>query len=410
MKAFISSLSFKDSKFSQVDLINTGIEVIGSQASFENIQIDSIQSGTIVDNTKEFILGLLESTVILNGLEYSDSNSLLLKTRTSKTYLSRVSYTNINGGLNLFEISENTEASVSEISINNVSIGDSNLFLIKNSEKVSLTDINIEGSNKTVFLIKESHVPIIRNITIKGSYKGMKIVLSTIDMISNSTFEGNGNIQRDGGGLQISDSVIKIRDTKFLKNLARAGSGISFSCSSMILCSLDINDVIFQDNKAGLKGGSIYYDYARPIFGGNVTHTNNTAQYGNNIASYPIKIAFKDSPTTEMKILNLGSGIAYEKELELALFDADNQIMTLENAHQIILTSIVNSSQATVRGFNSAALRKGIAKFDNFIVVAQPGMLNIFVSATSKAIDKNKLSSIAGVTVQDDLIEVGLRY
>jgi len=137
---------------------------------------------------------------------------------------------------------------------------------------------------------------------------------------------------------------------------------------------------------------------------------NNTALYGPNIASYATKITFKQDPTKEMKITNLGSGIVYEQEIELTLRDADDQIMVLDNSNQIILTSVVNSSLATVKGFNSAILKNGIAKFNNFIVVSEPGTQNIFVSATSKAINKNKLSILTGSTIKDNFIEVGFRF
>lgn len=111
-----------------------------------------------------------------------------------------------------------------------------------------------------------------------------------------------------------------------------------------------------------------------------------------------------------MKINNLGSGITYENVIELTLRDADNQIIVLDDENQVLLTSLKNSSIATVKGFNSAVFRSGVATFDNFIVASEPGTQNIFVSVTSKAIDKDKLSVITGSTMEDDLLEVNLRF
>ena len=410
VKAFLSSISFKDSKISQINLTNTGIEVVGSLASFENIEIDSIISNS-TNIAIQFILALLESEITVNSLNYRDSNSILLKTRTSKTSLFKLNYININGAFVLFEISENIEVILSEITTATSSISSTNLFTIINSNLVSITDIIIHEINNTVFHIQKSSVTTLRNITIKDTFKGLEIITSTVNNITNSTFERNGNAaKKTGGSFKIIDSSVIIRDTIFRNNSAQIGAAIYFSCSSLKLCTLDVNDVLFQDNKAEVKGGSIYYDFARPILGGNITYVNNTAQYGPNIASYPTKVTFKDDPFAPLEISNLGSGIPYEKKIELALRDNDDQIMILDNESQIFLSSSLNNSKATLKGFNSKILRKGVATFDNFIVESESGTQQILISVTSNAINKNKLSILTSSVVKDNLIEVALRF
>jgi hypothetical protein len=46
---------------------------------------------------------------------------------------------------------------------------------------------------------------------------------------------------------------------------------------------------VFQHNQANDKGGAIYYDSYRPDIS-EVQFLNNSAKYGNNIASYPVSI------------------------------------------------------------------------------------------------------------------------
>ena len=116
----------------------------------------------------------------------------------------------------------------------------------------------------------------------------------------------------------------------------------------------------------------------------------------------------QNSTSTNIKISNLGSGIKYENELELSLRDYDDQIMVLDNENQIILNP-ADRSIATVKGFNSAALKKGVALFDNFIVTAEPGSTGVQVIASSKAIDRNKIITIFG-SLSDNIIEADMRF
>ena len=116
----------------------------------------------------------------------------------------------------------------------------------------------------------------------------------------------------------------------------------------------------------------------------------------------------EDNTSNQMKLNDLGSGIKYEQDLKLTLRDYDDQVMILDNENQIILTA-QNSNEATVKGFNSAILRQGIATFDNFIVSAKPGSQGVNVVASSKAIDRNKQNSVFG-SISDNIIETNIRY
>jgi hypothetical protein len=64
-------------------------------------------------------------------------------------------------------------------------------------------------------------------------------------------------------------------------------------------------------NKATESGGAIEYDIYRPEFVNN-EFVNNSAIYGPNIASYPVKIKVKNSNEDQLILSNIGSGLATE--------------------------------------------------------------------------------------------------
>ena len=113
-----------------------------------------------------------------------------------------------------------------------------------------------------------------------------------------------------------------------------------------------MTDNIFQHNTASEKGGAIFYDYVRPTFGNNITYHNNTAQYGNDRASYAVKITFADDSTAPLKIDEFGSGIAYPETLKFAVRDYDDQVMNLNSQDQILM-SPTDPNTTQVRGYNA---------------------------------------------------------
>jgi hypothetical protein len=99
----------------------------------------------------------------------------------------------------------------------------------------------------------------------------------------------------------------------------------------------------------------LHYDFIRPTYH-NLTFTSNKAQYGNNIASYPVKIRLKDSDEDTIIFNSVGSGIALANTVELIIVDYDNQIMNLDNINKITIKSM-NISTSQVLGTTSVVLK-----------------------------------------------------
>ena len=138
-------------------------------------------------------------------------------------------------------------------------------------------------------------------------------------------------------------------------------------------------------------------------------YLNNSALYGQNVASYAVKVILEGSVSDKMKINNIGPGIPYDKTLKFIVKDFDNQIMVLDSQNQISITP-ADPSIAKVKGFNIQPLVNGVASFENLIVHADAGSSGIILDVTSKSIDKRKINDIFGSQISDNTIELNLRF
>ena len=125
----------------------------------------------------------------------------------------------------------------------------------------------------------------------------------------------------------------------------------------------------------------------RPGLSNNIFY-NNSASYGNNIASYPIKIKQKDSSQDQVVLNNIGSGISDNINFVFGLYDYDDQISLLDNVSQITIKSVINNT--LVSGATIVKVTKGVAAFSNVIFTSYPGYSNVSFGLISNAIDLAK--------------------
>ena len=156
---------------------------------------------------------------------------------------------------------------------------------------------------------------------------------------------------------------------------------------------------------ASIKGGALYYNYRRPELS-NIAFINNTALYGPDIGSYPVKIvnnAIMDEPIV---LTNVASGLTYNQTLRLLLVDYDKQTMNLVSNSQIKIVPV--TSGASILGVDYSVLVNGQADFDNLQFMYAPGQDNIQFLATCDLIDPDKVSYFSFST--NDSIDVSFRY
>ena len=174
-------------------------------------------------------------------------------------------------------------------------------------------------------------------------------------------------------------------------------------------CSYGIGHSSFNDSHAQIKGGAIYYDLYRPQLINN-THHNNTAQYGNNIASYPIKIRHTDSNqnTTRNVLSNVVSGQVHSPSLQFDLVDHDDQIILTDSSSTIKINKI--DDDTSVDGVKAVVVSQGSASFDEVIFKAKPGSSNVMFEVTSTAIKNDILMLQYNGTAYDNNIDTSFRY
>ena len=90
--------------------------------------------------------------------------------------------------------------------------------------------------------------------------------------------------------MHIIGNMFNIKDSIFISNKARNGGGIYFDCTFDNPCNISIDNVEFINNSASESGGGVYYNLNRPTLN-NLMFTNNSADYGPDIASYAVKVS-----------------------------------------------------------------------------------------------------------------------
>ena len=141
----------------------------------------------------------------------------------------------------------------------------------------------------------------------------------------------------------------------------------------------------------------------------NNSYQNNSALYGPNIASYPVKIKQANSTQEDVFLDNVGSGVTYPQTLNLGLYDYDDQIMILDSSNQISI-SPVDQQSSGISGVNVGLLNKGSSSFDRVIFISPPGSVNVQFKATSKAIDDDKIQNVFQNTISNNTIYVNFRF
>lgn len=112
---------------------------------------------------------------------------------------------------------------------------------------------------------------------------------------------------------------------------------------------LNISRNIFTNNTANIEGGALKYTSKRPTDILKNSYSENMAQYGKNLASYPVRIRLFNESTlypydTLFVLPKEVSNSQISKSLKFGLFDADDQECILINSGSIILIILLKFS------------------------------------------------------------------
>jgi predicted outer membrane repeat protein len=278
---------------------------------------------------------------------------------------------------------------INNLSMTNLNNSEAASFVMVDSEINEINGLIIQNVSEGWIQISRSTISLINNATLSDSKQGIYLIDSTISSLNGSVISNNDNpISLYAGGINAFSSNISLGNTTFISNKGGKGGAVQINCDSKKKWEASINSCIFNNNSASEFGGAIYYNLYRPTFSNNI-YSGNSAPYGNNVASYPVKIVFTSTNSTNLVLNNVPSGLLYAQDLDIKLVDYDEQIMNLENDRVVKLATITEG--AKISGNDYAKLEEGQAKITNLIFTHSPGAQNIEYNLLSKVLDKEQI-------------------
>ena len=122
----------------------------------------------------------------------------------------------------------------------------------------------------------------------------------------------------------------------------------------------------------------------------NIVFQNNTAPYGNDIASYPVRVVIKgdnDNSNYQIYLNEIASGQTLSESLVLKIIDYDNQTISTLIKGNIVVSTIDHNTKAY--GRNSESIVNGVSTFSGLILSAKPGSNNVQFSINTGIIDNS---------------------
>ncbi|CAI2370495.1 unnamed protein product [Moneuplotes crassus] len=404
--SLMSDIEIDSSTLRNLSFSSTSIKVATSTIVLNNVTFEDI----FAEANSELILGDIGSVLNLTDIIYKSSNALFLRISSSQLYANQVMIENIHTPQVLLNIEKAERVSLNNFEIINSTVTSDELVHVSRSAQVEMDGfVARNNTDKNVMSITNSHVSLLQNLNIKSSLRALEIIQTIIDRINGSTFINNGNIDSStGGAILVQNSKVRIENSTFNHNAGLKGSAIAFECTSLELCDLSLDDVNFTNQRASQQGGAINYNYKPPVIT-NCTFTNNSAQYGPDIASYPVRIRMTQDIHSDMSLTNVGPGIGLDSSIKLSLLDFDNQTMVMNNDDQISIFA-VDTQSSSVRGTNTVQLEKGVSEFDSIQFVSEIGSKNVKYRAVSKAIDNTKVNKLFNSSLVENQITVNFRF
>eukprot|EP00347_Sterkiella_histriomuscorum_P017693 403348360 len=234
--------------------------------------------------------------------------------------------------------------------------------------------------------------------------------------INNSRFINNSATVQ-AGTIYAMNTDVFINASLFENNTALTGdAGALFvDCEDSVLtpCIYNISNTYFKNNSAMINGGAIKYTFYKPNTTNNVTFSNNHAQYGNDMGSYPVQMIIQSATSTasrrRLSMLNatataalgvtdgivfqidtpLVSGSLMTSNISLIIQDENGRILNTDNTSVAVMSSVASDVQ--VMKSKSVKAVSGEFTFDDVIIIGPPGR-DILLKITSDSIISDKIT------------------
>ena len=373
-----------------------------SKIYFENCNLDTLSS---LDN--EEMIEVRSGTLQFTSCTFSNLNNQVASVMTSiESDINSTSdtYSSITGQIyNLRDSNITfTSATISGISLQSNSTLYSDGLVVQGVE----SKIDIVSSQFSDINDAETGGVIYLNNT-DNTFRFLNISKSSMNNISSRTI--GGVIYVENADTYITNSTFDSNTVVDTRN--GAGGAVYTTCSiqSGRMWSTVIEDSIFTNNYAYLQGGAIKYNLFAPNIT-NVTFSNNTAQYGPNIAAFALKLELLDgngniiAEGNTSRIYNTKSGDTIKTPIKVGVYDQDELIQILDDNYGFVsLASGLNSNTTQLSKNIVAQPTGGVMTFDDFIITAIPTSI-VYMEASFEGIDQNKLN-ILGHNTEIAIVE-----
>lgn len=228
------------------------------------------------------------------------------------------------------------------------------------------TILDLSGFNSAV--IKAS---IFRNNVANSSTAGIRLLGSEATVeIQGCVFMNNTALYI--GAVNADVKAIKITNSTFANNSAYLGDAgaIKLGCEAALSCEIAVSFCNFTGNSASANGGAIYWTRTLPILSNN-RFADNTAAYGPNIASFPIRLEINEFPSKSRELKVFASGQESDGLLLVKLLDHQGQVVTTDNLSTAVLTAY-NMSSVSIQGNLKAVANRGTFTFSEIKVTTDP--------------------------------------
>jgi hypothetical protein len=179
----------------------------------------------------------------------------------------------------------------------------------------------------------------------------------------------------------------------------------------LVPCANNIENSFFYGNVAEEEGGGIIYNSYQPKMLNN-TFQNNTAIFGEDVASYATRIKLVVNGTKLVDFVelnNVPSGIRIDTPIEVALVSAENDQIMISDSESTVKFYLIEEG-TNVRGQATVTLKNGRATFSNTVFIATPGAKNIMFKVSSNAINNRVLQFLDPVKYADQIISLNFRW
>ncbi|CAI2365361.1 unnamed protein product [Moneuplotes crassus] len=403
LKSFLSTVRIERSIITDIQYSMSPFNILDSAFTIEDTEI----KGAHTNSYQESFIVTNSANIIMRNISFSDSNSQMMISLSSHLEMNKLKFQNISQFPYLISVKLCKWFYLSEITVIDSYSTKNEIMNIQDSYNVTLNDINLTSINSTFCYFKDSEILAITNIMISNLSQVFKFINSQVMKLANAEFSENFS-NSPGGVISMINSKLKIVNTTFTNNSATEGGAIMFECTSTSSCQLKIAKSRFENNSATVQGGAISYNYNPPGIK-DTLFLGNSAPYGNNYASYPVRIGYANSSIDDQIVIhNIASGITITLNLELALIDLDDQVMVLDDENQILILPS-DPSTSSVSGTNAAQVKQGVAVFDNLALEVNKELRSSNFLISSKSIDSAKVKQVLGSSFQQKKLEASFR-